>query len=220
MTAKHEALLELAHRRQADRLDGYANVGDFHAGGYEADYVSPWSISAHNTDSPILLVAQDWASVNFLAGPFQPEIAKLGHDPRLMTNRNLESLLQRRLGRGFADVYATNLFPFIKPGGMSARIPQRHMSYAAESYLLPQIDILCPCVVVTLGEVTANALRAVLGQPKLKDMGALIESDFTAESVAYFALAHPGTLGTNNRGREQVEKDWQRLANRLDKAKR
>jgi len=55
---------------------------------------------------------------------------------------------------------------------------------------------------------------------KLKDMGALIESDFTAESVAYFALAHPGTLGTNNRGREQVEKDWQRLANRLDKAKR
>ena len=106
----------IARRRRNNVFPGYMGIGEFHSGVYECDFVSPYSKSAQNLDADIMLVLQDWCSDEFLRKPVNPEVVELGHDPQLDTNRNLKSLLVTHFGIGLEETYATNLFPFIKPG--------------------------------------------------------------------------------------------------------
>lgn len=74
---KVAALKALARQRReaaaGTREHGYSrdykHVEAFHDGRYDNDWPSPWTVSARNVDSPIVLVGQDWASERFLAGP-------------------------------------------------------------------------------------------------------------------------------------------------------
>ena len=54
-------------KRQIDTLDGYSRkyfrLTDFDC---ECDHVVPWTISACNVDADLMLIAQDWASEDFL----------------------------------------------------------------------------------------------------------------------------------------------------------
>ena len=56
---KHERLRALAAKRRADRWPGYRCIGDCHDGAYDCEYVSPYTKSAGNVDSPILVLLQD-----------------------------------------------------------------------------------------------------------------------------------------------------------------
>ena len=116
------------------RLNGHACLGDFHQGHYECDYVSPWTKSAANADSRVMLIAQDWASAGYLGGPVRQFLKTLGYDPNLPTNVRLQALLGRHLAMSFSDAYATNLFPFVKLGNMSAPIPTRDLFFVPRSF--------------------------------------------------------------------------------------
>ncbi|MDP2373283.1 hypothetical protein, partial [Reyranella sp.] len=68
---KIRALATLAQQRRVPgigtRRDGfsrdYRRIEEFHDGFYDKhNWVSPWTISACNVDSPIMIVGQDWAS--------------------------------------------------------------------------------------------------------------------------------------------------------------
>ena len=89
-----------------------------------------------------MILAQDWASEDFLAKPFNEENANLGHDPSLPTNIRLFNLLENFFRISFADTYATNAFVFIKPGKMSAGIPAVDFALSTIEYALPQIEII------------------------------------------------------------------------------
>jgi hypothetical protein len=87
---KRFALLALARKRQADALDGYSrryfHLRDFDC---ECDHVVPWTISACNVDADLMLIAQDWASEEFLNGLSEDERQvqrALGQFPSLPTN--------------------------------------------------------------------------------------------------------------------------------------
>ena len=67
---KKSRLLALAKKRQQAKREGYKNIGDYHSGRYECDFVSPYTKTASNVDSPLLIMLQDWASDDFLSGQF------------------------------------------------------------------------------------------------------------------------------------------------------
>ena len=119
---KAERLLALAKLRQQTRWPEYGNVGDYHRGRYECDYVSPYTKSAGNVDCSVMIMLQDWASDDFLSGPFCEQTALKGRTPNRPTNLRLDSLVSRFFGFPISDTYTTNLFPFIKNDAMNAHV--------------------------------------------------------------------------------------------------
>jgi hypothetical protein len=155
---KRDRLRELARYRVASVWDGYGQPEDY---GYDfRDLVSPYSRAAGNVNAAVMVVLQDWASHDVLRRePMNAEIARYGHDPRRPTNKRLKALLKRHLNVALEDTYGTNLFPFIKSGGMSATIPLQDLVRVAKEFAVPQIAIVQPRLVLALGRKTAEALR-------------------------------------------------------------
>lgn len=210
---KTAALLKLARLRQSTRLVGYACIADFHDGIYECDHVSPYTKSGSNVDAKIMVIGQDWASADALASsPPDLESAQLGYSPGLPTNRNLDDLLARHFDVDRADCYLTNIFPFSKPGGMSAGIGRKDLVHCAKTFTLEEIRIVAPKIVICLGLETFLALRAAAGIKGSLNMAEAIASPFIFENSSIHCVAHTGALGTNNRGRGQVERDWSQLS--------
>ena len=216
---KEKLLLELTKKRQATRLDRYNNIGDYHDGIYECDYVSPYSKSAHNVDAEVMIILQDWSSDKSLSGPICMDSVTFGHTLLLPTNRYLKELLKEHCGLELEDIYGTNLFPFIKTGNMSAHIPTKDLKLAALEFALPQIDIISPRIVICLGLATFNALRLATNLKPLKTLSEAIPSPFQYHSSTIYCQAHTGQLGRNNRNRggvDRVNKDWKVMYNGMN----
>ena len=211
MSDKRQRLLELARLRQRARWDGYHSLAEYHEGAYECDWVSPYSKTAGNVDAEVFILLQDWSSDDELRGRFDSGSAELGHTPAFPTNRNLKRLLRMTFDLGLGDVFGTNLFPFIKPGGISTRIQNRDLDRAALEFALPQVRIVEPEVVVCLGLVTFNAVRRACHQAACLRMDEAIDSPFKFDTSWMWCQAHTGALGQNNRGKERVVADWQRM---------
>jgi uracil-DNA glycosylase len=161
----------------------------------------------------MMILAQDWASEDFLAKPFNEENANLGHDPSLPTNIRLFNLLENFFRISFADTYATNAFVFIKPGKMSAGIPAVDFALSTIEYALPQIEIIGPKLVICLGSKPYNALRRTQKLPRKSLQTALREKVFTVGTSAVVGVHHTGGLGMAQIGGQQAqEKQWQELA--------
>lgn len=210
---KAEALRLLALRRKADRLPGYDCLSDFHEGAYDAhDYVSPWTISAHDVDARLMVLLQDWSSSESLSAELDSAAVQLGHTPTLQTNVALKSLVGRHFGLRMDQTYVSNLFVFIKRGRISARIPLRDAVYCAKTYAIPQIEIVRPRVVLCVGLLTFNALRIALGHPRVSSREAP-RNDISLGPTRMFGVPHTGAWGTRNAGGiEAVNEVWHAIA--------
>lgn len=213
---KRDALLALAKKRQADRLPPHLSLGWFHDGYYECDFVSPWTISAHNVNAGLMLFGQDWSSSERLCRRPDEEQRSLGQIWDLPTNKRLRCLLQRHLNLEFKDIYATNLFPFIKNGRLSAPIPTPDLERCALKYAIPQIEIVDPAIVVCLGKQTFDSIRNALDQPAIPWHTACQTTQHTMlGSVEVCAVPHAGNLGVRNAGgMERVHQIWAAVATR------
>jgi restriction system protein len=213
--SKQEQLAKLVEARKQPYKQ-YKRLADYP--GFECDFVSPYSKGANNLDADVVILLQDWSSDDALARSKGP--SELGRDPNLPTNRNLDKLLQQSFGMTLAETYATNLFPYIKLGGLSARIPFKDLVYAAETFALPQIRIVAPKLVICFGKNTFNALRVSNQLARCRDMASAIDSPFNVElgsglRAAVWAQAHPGVMGQNNRNRQRPGRtfqDWENMS--------
>ena len=216
--SKREELLKLGEKRRKSQWPRYKGIGDFHDGIYECDFVSPYTKSAGNVDAEVMVLLQDWSSEDRLSGPVDEDARTLGYSSDIPTNVNLKRLLNVHFDVMLSGVYGTNLFPFIKLGGMSARIPQKDLLRAAVEFAIPQINIVSPRIVVCLGLQTFNALRVASGLLRVRNIGSGIEAPFFIEDTQVWCQAHTGTLGRNNRNRggvDRVSQDWERMAGSL-----
>jgi restriction system protein len=213
---KRAALMALAKLRQATRWTGYNCIADYHDGIYECDFVSPYTKSANNVDAEILIMLQDWSSDESLGGPFDEDSANLGYSRHIPTNQNLIRLLHENFGLTLKDTYATNLFPFVKLGGMSSTIRKADLIAAARHFALPQILTVNPKLVICLGKETFNALRQICGLSPSPTVAVAIEEPFNlSESrTRIWCQAHTGNLGRNNRNKGSIDRvtdDWRRM---------
>ena len=211
---KRKRLKELARHRREHVPGGFKGIGEYHAGAHECDFVSPYTKSAQNLDADIMLVLQDWCSDEFLRGPVDPELVTLGHDPQLPTNKNLKRLLQGHFGIQLEQTYATNLFPFIKPGKMSAQVQDAAYADAGATYTIPEIELVEPKLVVCCGSAVSRVILEALGFLWPGSLGEAIESSpFQVGNTEYWAQSHPGGQGTASRGGfDRVSQDWERMS--------
>ena len=213
-----------------DTLDGYSRKY-FHFRDFDCDcdHVVPWTTSACNVDADLMLIAQDWASEDFLNGltEVQRQTQRaLGQFPDLPTNKKTQHLLAEHMSISFCETYATDAFAFVKSGKMDARIPFRDLVRSAAAYALPQIAIVRPKIVLCLGSATFNAVRRAitnngsepLGKAKRKWMPLAdawrIEKPYHTEhlGIPVFGVAHPGANGTRASGGPGVTTPrWQAL---------
>jgi hypothetical protein len=208
---KEEALFKLAKIRKQFTPDGFTQIGDYQDGVWECDYVSPYSKSAHYVNANVMLVLQDWCSSDSFLEPVCAETLRLGYTPGAQTNINLISFLKRYFNLSLHETYATNLFPFVKHGPMNAPIPVKEMTNAARTFTLPMIDIIKPKVVIAFGKSTGDGLRRALGLNVSNNMQEAISTPLIYNSSTIYTQAHPGNMGLNNRGRKQVDRDWQTM---------
>ena len=215
---KYIEIEKIVEERKKAQWDNYFNLRDFHNGIYDCDYLSPYSKGAHNVNAKVMLVLQDWASVDYLKSlcdEDQESLSQLGRDPKLFTNKNITDLLNSHFHLNLADTYATNLFPFIKQGAMSSSIPNQDLNRAAIEYTKPLIEIIQPTIVICFGIKTFNALIASYGYKGSTKMAEAINRPKTVGTVLIHCLPHPGRLGQNNRnkgGIDRVSEDWAALA--------
>ena len=224
---KYQKLCEIGLARkkaigiqQKNDWTGYKSIADFHNGAYDCEYVSPYTKCAPNADASIFVVLQDWSSDQWLSGPLDYEVQRLGYSPSLPTNINLKGLLKNHLGVELEEVFATNLFPFVKSGNLSTAIPAKLMQRAAKEFCIPQIEIVNPKIVICMGTTTFNAIRQSKGLPNVKNMQDGFEHPFMDKDkdTEYWCQAHPGSLGRINRqyrgGPTRVDMDWADMAKR------
>ena len=218
MIDKRSQLIALGHKRQLTRRTGYKCIGEYHEGVYECDFVSPYSKTASNIDASLMVLLQDWASDDKLRGSLDQDAATLGYTPSLKTNQYLINLLNEYFGLKLHDIFATNVFPFVKLGPMNAHIPMSDLIRAAEEFALPQIEIVAPTVAACLGVSAFNALRRAIQGTKIRPVANLeeaINSPFRIGSTQVWCQAHTGQLGRNNRNRggvDRVKADWDQMA--------
>ena len=211
---KHERLLALAKLRQSSVWPGYHSIAEFQGGVYECDHVSPYTKSAGNVDADVMVLLQDWSGAKSLRGRLDVGARDLGYTPKEPTNRNLERLLLSTFGLRFKDIFATNLFPFVKPGGMVGDIPKDDLTRAAREFAIPQIDVVSPKLVICLGMATFNAVRKAAELPLAPDVQTCLDSPFLIKNSRVWFQSHTGhfgQIGRNKGGVDRVTGDWLRM---------
>lgn len=195
---KIDALKNLGSLRKRNCYFGYYPISYFHHGGYESEFVSPYTNTAGNENSWIMILLQDWSSFDSLSKAFDKEKARLGYTPNLPTNRNLVKLLKSVFDLSIEDVFVTNVFPFVKKGGMSAKIPQQDFNRSFKEFCFPQINIVNPKMVICCGKQVYEACLSNFNKPFKKNY--LIGENFMDNDIRYYHQRHTGATATNTNG--------------------
>jgi restriction system protein len=122
-------------------------------------WVSPYTKGAHGK-SGVMIVLQDWGSVDAfrkLSKEDREIVGILGRNPKLLTNRRLERLLNDLFGQRIDKTYVTNAFPYIKRGGISAQLPLKLVRGEILKYTLEEIRLVKPSKVFLCGRLVWNA---------------------------------------------------------------
>ena len=116
--SKQNLLRELAILRKSSVVEGCKNIHEFQNGAFDKEFhVSPWTNSAKNVDSDLMLLGQDWVGSDWLSDPNNLKYADIGMDPNIPTNKNIEKYL-KFFDLKFKDIFATNAFVYVKAGIM------------------------------------------------------------------------------------------------------
>ena len=99
---------------------------------------------------------------------------------------------------------------------MSTHIPSSHMRLAVQEFLLPQIEIIEPHIVICLGLPTFNAVRESCGHVGLRPLDNAVRAAFDFHGSRIVAVAHPGYWGTRSRPPDLVAEDWASIRRSLN----
>lgn len=154
----------VAARKQYDPTPfGLTNPSQIESGRFDSDHVGPWTRWAHDLDADLMVVGQDWGDDAYF-------VANRGFDnPTNPTNRALQALMQSigcplssppsatdatntaDADRASCGVWLTNAPLWLKRGGLSAKVEEAWFDDPAAGFLLEQIEIVQPQVVVAPG---------------------------------------------------------------------
>ena len=181
-------------------------VNPFSIGGenhfQKANHINPWSVWQNNLNAKILVIGQDWGSIEYFkenhgrdndANPtnvtLQNLLKSVGYDPGVFSQPNPQPL------------FFTNAVLGIREGkAMSGPV---RMSWLMDSKPFTQelIDIIQPRIIVTLGAIPLAAVRMIfkdkIPSGKLREI-ARGNPYSLHENQWLFAIYHCGPLGLAN----------------------
>lgn len=200
----------VACRKQCRRCQALKNPAEVKGGRFDSDHLGPWSAWYGNLNARVMVVGQDWGSVEHFVANEGKAV------PTSATNTMLGELLQP-VGLDLSEVFLTNAILCLKTGGKAARVKKKWADTCGGAFLRPLVEIVCPQVVVCLGGVAWRAMASAfhVAPRRLKDAvksdGVSITGDTTA-----IAVYHPSPSVLNRtRNRKQQFRDWRRVGNRL-----
>ena len=180
-------------------------ISDYDVNGIFKNLISPNAKTANNLNTQVVIVLQDWANQanadKYFSNP-EGSVLKYGYDPFIQTNKNLRNLLvdffseelmlssankeDASLAGVFDKIYVTNIFQFLKPGGMSSVVPQKFVKKCAE-FTKQEIKIIKPKVVICLGS------KSFFGLTRSKRKHVYIDE------TLYFHQYHPAARGSKQK---------------------
>ncbi|NBC10341.1 MAG: hypothetical protein GVY24_01215 [Planctomycetes bacterium] len=125
-------------------------------------------------------------------GP-DPDTQEYGLKRNLLTNKRLEALLESVFGLSFHEVYVTNIFPFIKRGGISSHVPLRDAARTGLEFTKNELEIVKPKMTLGLGRVSQKVLdRIGIQHIKLPHPAARIGDTNTHEVIWHQRISEAG----------------------------
>jgi uracil-DNA glycosylase family 4 len=219
---KRQQYVELVSKRKACRLcdsHGLTNPSVCKQGIYDTSgHIGPWSGWQGNLNAELMVIAQDWGGVEYFI-----EFEGLEKDSN-PTNRRICELLASidisielpRQSRN-STLFFTNSVLCLRPGRLTGAIKSRWFTNCSTNFLRPQVELVNPKVVVTLGHMAYCALlKAYSLTPKARMREAVQEVVRLPGGNFLVPVFHPGNKGTRSRSLENQKSDWKRVRLALD----
>jgi len=212
---KQERTIEGAWSETAESTPWHLkNLGDYPKPNHECNFVSPITKTAGNIGSNIFVLLQDWTSEDAMdkekdmPAAEVAEMRERGYDPDSTTFKRLINLLRLHFEKSLHDIYASNVFPLIKPKGTGSAIPLKDMRWGAEEFTLPQIAILRPRLTVILGLASIRGVQCALRRPRSHSLASAVAAPFDCLETRIWCQAHPAARISN----DQLTKGWKEMA--------
>lgn len=198
------------------------NPSRFQSGRYDSEHIGPWSIWQGSLDASIMVIGQDWGDIRYFE-------ENKGFDAKgNPTNNTLVKLLSI-LGVSVQSpelvdqpqvAFFTNAILCLKEGGLQGSVRQHWFDNCAD-FLIKQIEIVSPKVVVTLGEKPFGTILKAFGLKAGLFKKAVESSDGfrLSNESSLFPVYHCGMrIQNTHRCYEQQKDDWQRIKTALNRS--
>ena len=221
--SKQERYAKLVERRKACGLclsTGLTNPSKCEGGAYDqTGHIGPWTQWQGNLNARVMVIAQDWGGKDYYVKHKGLE------EDNNATNRQVCKLLesvniQIRLPRETQDdrpLFFTNAVLCLKRGLLTGSVKSSWFNNCGSAFLRPQVELVNPKVVVTLGYRAYDALMKAYARPRKALMREAVKSieELPGGSVLV-PVYHPGNNGTRSRSKDDQKNDWQRVRNALE----
>lgn len=193
-------------------------------GRHDSPQIGPWTRWQGHLDAELMVVGQDWGDVRYFR-------QNAGHD----NDRNPTNLMLAKLLRSIgievgsphepapaARVFFTNSVLCLKDGGLQGSVQPEWFEHCGRAFLRPQIELVNPTIVVSLGQ---RAFEAVLGAfdlplPRFKEAVTSAQGINLPNGSSLFAVYHCGRRVLNTHRPESAQlDDWQRIGIALERGR-
>lgn len=211
---------QLVQKRKACRFCApeLVNPNDCEHGVFdEGEHIGAWSRWQGNLDATLMIIGQDWGGADFYV-----KYEGIGNDEN-STNKSIRDLLKSididielpQVG-ATGSLFFTNSILCLRQSGLTGPTKSRWFKNCSKEFLRPQIELVRPKVVATLGYKAYRSVMDAFGVPtKSKMRDAVTEATRLQNGSLLVPLYHPGRLGTVSRSLEDQKLDWQRIRSEL-----
>ena len=192
---------------------GMTNPSVCAGGQYDTNEIGPWTQWHGSLNADLMVVGQDWGGREYFID--EKGVETDDND----TNSNLQILLAS-VGYKIAlpwepqkpaGLFFTNAVLCLKPGRLTGSVKARCFRNCGVEFLKPQIELIQPKVVVTLGLLAYKAvMRAYNRRPRATMRDAVQTTERLGPSTLV-PVYHCGYYGTLSRSLDEQQKDWQRV---------
>lgn len=182
-------------------------------------HIGAWTQWQGNLDANLMVVGQDWGGTDYYNEHHGQD------EDTNPTNKRLRDLLAsigihiglpRQQPQG--DVlFFTNAILCLRPGRLTGTIKPHWFNNCSKQFLRPQVELVNPKVVVTLGYLAYRSLVKAHDLPPQRRMREAVKQVVPLPRGALLVpVYHPGNNGTRSRTFEEQKLDWQRVRGALD----
>ena len=183
-------------------------------GRYDTEHIGPWTQWQGSLDAEVMGIGQDWGGRDY----FIDEKGVETDDNE--TNTNLQILLASigyeiglpRQPRKSDGLFFTNAVLCLKPGRLTGSVKAGCFINCGVGFLKPQIELLQPKAVVTLGLLAYKAAMRAYGRRPRTSMRDAVQTTEVLGPSTLVPVYHCGYYGSLSRNLEEQKKDWQRVS--------
>jgi len=191
---------------------------------WDSAHIGPWTRWLGDLDAQLMVIGQEWGDTKAFKKQKGLDLASSA------TNRRLRELLLH-IGIAVPDVsegwestgvFLTNAALCLKRGGCQAPVRSEWFTNCGGSFLRPQIELVAPRAVVTLGERAYGAVTDAFNIPREKFRDAVDGPPLTLPNGSTLVpVYHCGARIRNTHRRDPAQlADWLRVRTVLDSSPR